>query len=378
MYTRRRVTGQLERDRGPWSLLIVAVIPLAALTFSSVAAAQCETDEDCRYGRVCQDGRCSYPASACERDVDCPEGAICESGRCVIAAPVAEDSASSSQQLLPPPRPAAVRGLRPRRTDGGERFVDPIESGGRGAISPRPHGTSIFEFQYGNGQIPCPIDGAETRTNSLQLTLGGDSIIGNIVFIGFSMALFRWVGMDDCVEDYSLGDVQMRLGVLAYRNTGPNHWFGITPFVRILMSAGGLLLGTGGSYFAILEPGLSVGYVYRMFSVSLHASAIIGFTTDDDTLGGFNSHLSFGLRPIDLLGIIVDFELGYGLPGEPSAVPVAIAAGIRLFLGRTIALDVTSRVAITEPARYSDANSAMGLWSMGIRLAIVWRGLGRP
>jgi hypothetical protein len=206
--------------------------------------------------------------------------------------------------------------------------------------------------------------------------------VGDIVFIGFSMALFRWVGMEDCGDDYySLGDVQMRLGVAAYTHSGPNHWLGITPFVRVLMSAGSLS-GPAGAYLAILEPGLAVGYAYKMFSVSLHAAGIVVFTgageTGDRTIGGFNSHLTFGLRPIDLLGIIVDLELGYGLPAEPEAVPAAIAAGFRLYLGRTIALDVTSRIAITEEARYSDANSAMGLWSMGLRLAIVWRGLGRP
>jgi hypothetical protein len=366
----------------PAKLSRAALVALVAAGASLPAAAraQCETDTDCRYGRVCQEGRCTYPANACERDVECPEGAICESGRCVIAAPAADEAAAAAQQVLPPPRPAVIRGLRPRRTDGGARFVDPIEWGGRGAISPRPHGTSTFELQYGNGQIPCGAGGELTQTNSVQLTLGGDSIVGNIVSIGFSMALFRWVGQEDCGADagaYSLGDVQMRLGVLAYRNSGPNHWFGLSPFVRILMSSGSLGLGSGAAYYAILEPGVAVGFSYGMFSASLHLAGVVGFEIED-TLGGFNSHLSFGLRPIDLLGIVVDLEVGYGLPGLPEAVPVAFAAGLRLFLGQTIALDISSRIAITEEARYSDNNAAYGLWALGVRLAIVWRGLGRP
>lgn len=368
MLTRRRVTATVS-----------AVLFSALFLFSTEAVAQCEGDEDCRYGRVCEEGRCAYPADSCERDIDCPEGAICESGRCVVASPAANTTSNRrDRHVLPPPRPAVVRGLRPRETDGGQRFVDPIEWGGRGALSPRPHGTSTFEFQYGNGQIPCGSTGEDTQTNSLQLTLGGDSIIGNIVSVGFSMALFRWMGMDDCDESYALGDVQMRLGVLAWHHSGPNHWFGITPFVRILMSSGTGMLGVGGAYYAVLEPGVALGFAYGMFSVSLHAAGTVAFLVDDDSVGGFNSHLSFGLRPINLLGIMVDFELGYGLPGDPEAVPVAIAAGLRLYLGRSIALDVASRIAITEVARYSDANSAAGLWSLGVRLAIVWQGLGRP
>lgn len=368
MLTRRRV-----------ATTIPAAIVLSVILFSSNVEAQCETDEDCRYGRVCQEGSCTYPADACERDIDCPEGAICESGRCVVASPAANSSATQSERhMLPPPRPAVVRGLRPRRTDGGQRFVDPIEWGGRGAVSPRPHGTSIFEFQYGNGQIPCGASGEDAQTNSLQLTLGGDSIIGNIVSVGFSMALFRWMGMEDCDESYSLGDVQMRLGVLAWHHSGPNHWFGITPFVRILMSSGAGLAGVGGSYYAILEPGVSLGFAYGMFSASLHAAGLVSFLVDDESVGGFNSHLSFGLRPINLLAIMLDLEVGYGLPGDDDAVPVAMAAGLRLFLGRSIALDVATRIALTEVARYSDANAAAGLWSLGVRLAIVWRGLGRP
>jgi hypothetical protein len=195
------------------------------------------------------------------------------------------------------------------------------------------------------------------------------------------MALFRWVGLEGCdelINPISLGDVQMRLGVLAYRNSGPNHWFGLTPFIRILMSAG-YSSSLSGGYFAILEPGVALGYAYRMISLSLHLSGLVGFSGGDgDTLGGFLSHLSFGVRPINILGIIADLEVGYGTPAEPDSVPVAIALGIRLYLGRAIALDVATRIAATEEARYSDNNAAVGLWSLSVRLAIVWRGMGRP
>ncbi len=370
MFTWRRI--------GPAGFVTMLVVAL----WPSLAFGQCETDEDCRYGRICQEGLCTYPSGTCQRDVDCPEGAICESGRCVVAAPEGATASQTTEQVLPPPRPAIVRGLRPRRTDGGAAFVDPIEWGGRGAISPRPHGTSVFDFQYGSGSIPCPAGCAdcfeETDVNSVQLTLGGESIVGNIVSIGFSMALFRWAGLDACDADViDLGDVQMRLGVLAWHHSGPNHWFGLTPFVRILMSAGATSFFSGGAYSAILEPGVAVGYSYRFFSVSLHLSGLVGFA-DGNTIGGFLSHLSFGVRPINILGILGDLEVGYGLPGDQDAVPVAIILGLRLYLGRTIALDVGSRIAATEAARSSDANAAIGLWSLAVRLSIVWRGLGRP
>lgn len=367
-----------------------SIVALAAFivvgAFPLVVLAQCESDEDCRYGRVCQDGQCAYPSGSCQRDVDCPDGSICEAGRCMVAAPSGAVSSEREEQVLPPPRPAIIRGLRQRQTDGGARFVDPIEWGGRGAISPRPHGTSVFEFQYGAGQIPCQPgctcdSESTTGANSAQLTLGGDSVVGNIVSIGFSMALFRWVGLDGCDDSLtaiSLGDVQMRLGVLAYRNSGPNHWFGLTPFIRILMSAG-YSSGLGGGYFAILEPGVALGFAYNMISLSLHLSGLVGFPGGDgDTFGGFLSHFSFGVRPINILGIIANLETGYGTPAEPDAVPVAIAIGVRLFLGRALALDVATRIAATEAARYSDNNAAVGLWSLSVRLAIVWRGMGRP
>lgn len=366
--------------------LITLVVLVVVCAYPHLAVAQCENDEDCRYGRLCQDGQCTYPAGSCERDVDCPDGSICEAGRCMVAAPSAATASEREEHDLPPPRPAVIRGLRPRQTDGGARFVDPIEWGGRGAISPRPHGTSVFEFQYGSGQIPCQPgctcdSESTTGANSAQLTLGGDSIVGRIVSIGFSMALFRWVGLDGCDDSLysiSLGDVQMRLGVLAYRHSGPNHWFGLTPFIRILMSAG-YSSGLGGGYFAILEPGVALGFAYNMISMSLHLSGLVGFPGGDaDTFGGFLSHLSFGVRPINIIGIIADLEVGYGMPADPEAVPVAIALGVRLYLGRAIALDVASRIAATEAARYSDNNAAVGLWSLSVRLAIVWRGMGRP
>jgi hypothetical protein len=357
-------------------------LALAVISFwARDARAQCESDADCRYGRVCRDGECMSMQRACQRDVDCPEGQVCESGTCMAAvgvpSPFAGGAAGSDE--LPPPRPSVLSSIRPQHTDGGARFVDPIEWGGRGHISPRPHGTSIFEFQYGSGQVECP--GSEcgcddqADVNAFQLILGGDSVVANIMSIGFTMALFRWAEIGEC-PIMSLGDVQMRLSVLAYSHRGRNHWFGLTPFLRILLSTGEGSWVYGGGYFAVLEPGLATGFSYGMFSTSLHLSAIVGF--GEETLGAFLSHLSFGLRPIDLLAVIVDLELGYGTPADADALPVALMAALRLYLGSSIALDVASRFALTEDAWYSDANSAGGKWSLGVRLAVVWRGLGRP
>jgi hypothetical protein len=279
--------------------------------------------------------------------------------------------------------------LRPRRTDGGERFVDPIEWGGRGPISPRPHGTSVFDFQYGSGQIACPTPpGDDTGVNSFQLTLGGDSIVANIISIGFSMALFRWARVDDSCDldrseayelhdDFSLGEIQMRLAVLAWSHRGRNHWFGVTPFMRILLSAGTAAPLTGGGYIAMIEPGVAMGFAYRIFSLSLHLSGMVSVGAED-TSGGFLSHLTLGVRPINLLAVVVNLEVGYGTPADSEAVPVGLIAGLRLFLGSTIALDIASRFALSEAARTSDPNAAVGLWSLGLRLSVVWRGLGRP
>jgi hypothetical protein len=352
---------------------VVIVTPLEA-------AAQCQSDNDCRYGRTCRQGHCAYPDSSCERDVDCADGGICEGGRCLVPTP-SPSAAAAELPLLPPPRPAVMRTLKVRRTDGGSRFVDPIAWGGRGPITPRPHGTSEFEFQYGSGKIPCCPEGEcgdQGKASSMQLSLGGNSIIANIVSLGFSMALFRWNEVDGCHgEDFSLGDVQMRLAVLAYRNSGPNHWFGLTPFVRVLMTSGSTLTPAGGGYYAILEPGVALGYGRGMFSASLHLSGMVGFT-DTDPIGGFISHLSAAVRPVSIIGIIAGFELGYGTPADQDALPVSLTAGLRLYMGQSVALDVTSRVAVTEAARFSDANAALGLWALGVKLSIVWRGYGRP
>lgn len=357
------------------SVTLAALAAVAILSLSAEAAAQCETDDDCRYGRVCRDGRCAYPESSCETDVDCPRGQICETGRCVTAAPVAEPAREAEGELLPPPRPSTLSTLRPRQTDGGEAFVDPIEWGSRGAISPRPHGTSVFDFQYGSGEIPCPNEPDEgCDANSFVLTLGGDSIVANIISIGFSMALFRWASVESVAsDDFSLGDIQMRLAILAYRHRGRDHWFGLSPFLRILLSSS----FDPSRYIALLEPGLALGYAYRIFSVSLHLAGMVG-VGGEETFGGFLSHLSVGVRPIDLLAVIVDLEVGYGAYNDYEAVPVALLAGLRFFLGSSVVLDISSRFALNQAARISDPNAAIGLWSLGLRLTIAWRGLGRP
>ena len=178
-------------------------------------------------------------------------------------------------------------------------------------------------------------------------------------------------------DDYSIGDVQMRVAVLAYSRSEGRSWFGVTPFVRLLLSAGGGLVVPGSAYYALIEPGLAIGYSIGMFSISAHLAGIVGLT-EVETIGLFLSHLSIGVRPVDLLAVIADLEVGYGMPGDEDAVPVAIVAGLRMFLGRMLAIDLATRVAATEAARYSDANAAAGLWSIGLRLSVVWRGLGRP
>lgn len=45
---------------------------------------QCTTDDECRAGRVCHEGACTYPT--CMKDTDCPSPQVCERGACVAPA----------------------------------------------------------------------------------------------------------------------------------------------------------------------------------------------------------------------------------------------------------------------------------------------------
>jgi hypothetical protein len=51
------------------------------------AHTQCTSNEECRAGRVCRGGACTYPA--CSKDIDCPPSQVCEKSACVAPRPAA-------------------------------------------------------------------------------------------------------------------------------------------------------------------------------------------------------------------------------------------------------------------------------------------------
>ena len=43
----------------------------------------CQTDQDCPQGFLCQDGKCLQEKDKCREDTECPDTDICEDGQCV-------------------------------------------------------------------------------------------------------------------------------------------------------------------------------------------------------------------------------------------------------------------------------------------------------
>jgi hypothetical protein len=109
---------------------------LVALAASSPArAAGCESDGDCKAGRVCLSGKCSAKPKSCTKDSECPGDLVCEQTRCVLppgdtgaaVSTPSQNGRSTSPQVidleLPPlvagpgaltaPPPPSGQGLRP-------------------------------------------------------------------------------------------------------------------------------------------------------------------------------------------------------------------------------------------------------------------------
>jgi hypothetical protein len=84
------------------------------------ARAECTKDVDCRYNRVCEDGKCveyvappvaAAPAvSKCTMDSECEGDTICEQGECVAAPAPVVTAAPAAQLPASPAPPAAASG----------------------------------------------------------------------------------------------------------------------------------------------------------------------------------------------------------------------------------------------------------------------------
>jgi len=44
----------------------------------------CDSDSDCKHGRVCINGTCQYSGGSCNEDADCPSGQHCYQGNCLV------------------------------------------------------------------------------------------------------------------------------------------------------------------------------------------------------------------------------------------------------------------------------------------------------
>jgi hypothetical protein len=81
------------------SARVSASVALAsALLWSHPVQAQCQSDTDCRAGRVCRDGTCGD--RGCTKDLDCPGSGFCQDGGCQIPV-VRPSSAVNPETVLP-------------------------------------------------------------------------------------------------------------------------------------------------------------------------------------------------------------------------------------------------------------------------------------
>ena len=94
----------------PAKKALLGAVFLAALLLASRQASACETDADCKSGRVCRNTVCTSPApiepkpQACVREKDCPGDQACTAGFCSASA-TAPGTASAP---TPAPGPAAT------------------------------------------------------------------------------------------------------------------------------------------------------------------------------------------------------------------------------------------------------------------------------
>jgi hypothetical protein len=77
-------------------LALVAVVSCFAIFFAREARADCESDDDCKGGRVCQAGACG---AGCKLDKECPGDQTCKAGHCLARAACAHDKDCPGDQI---------------------------------------------------------------------------------------------------------------------------------------------------------------------------------------------------------------------------------------------------------------------------------------
>src|SRR4051812_49017307 len=82
------------------------LICCAVLSLSTAALADCESDSDCKGGKVCRQNQCVR--EACYRDMDCPADQMCSAGACVPA-PSRDAPMPTGRSYTPPPPPPRDR-----------------------------------------------------------------------------------------------------------------------------------------------------------------------------------------------------------------------------------------------------------------------------
>jgi len=96
-------------------LLALAAQLICSTVGVGLAYAGCDSDEDCRFGRVCIDYVCQEETSSCEKDVDCGVGLICDQYSCVE--PNRSDEKTQSDEKVGSSKPVGGAGdfVFPRR-----------------------------------------------------------------------------------------------------------------------------------------------------------------------------------------------------------------------------------------------------------------------
>ena len=93
----------------PAKKALLGAVFLAALLLASRQASACETDADCKSGRVCRNTVCTTPEliepkpQACVREKDCPGDQACTAGFCSPSA--TPPGAASAPTPAPGPGP---------------------------------------------------------------------------------------------------------------------------------------------------------------------------------------------------------------------------------------------------------------------------------
>ncbi|RLB48769.1 MAG: hypothetical protein DRI90_25140 [Deltaproteobacteria bacterium] len=101
----RSTMRRTSRDPGRTSTWLAGILGCAMLLIPSDVLAGCQSDDDCRAGRLCRDGDCVYPS--CVKDVDCPEDQICERRACVPPRPTPAPSVPAPPVSAPQPSSTA-------------------------------------------------------------------------------------------------------------------------------------------------------------------------------------------------------------------------------------------------------------------------------